>query len=91
MRFQSSAGSAARIWPSCRSAWTASTDMSTAAAPMIMPSATMKAILRNGSCGPIQWLARSHGVSHTPIAPITIAGTPIRAPTIMPAPKVEAE
>ena len=51
----------------------------------------MKAILRNGSCGPIQWLARSHGVSHTPIAPITIAGTPIRAPTIMPAPKVEAE
>ena len=33
--------------------------------------------------------ARSHGVSHTPMAPTTIAGTAMRAPTIMPAPSVD--
>ena len=79
----------------------ASSPMSTIAAPMIVPSAQMKAILRNGSCGPRNGVMcpvasfmpceRSHGVSHVPIAPTTIAGMPMRAPTIMPAPSVEAE
>ena len=34
---------------------------------------------------------RSHGVSAVPITPTTMAGMPMRAPTIMPAPSVEAE
>ena len=91
VRFQSSAGSACFDSPHCRTAETPSIDMSTIAAPRIMPSATMKPILRNGAFASSQPFARSHGVSHTPMAPTTIAGTPMRAPTIMPAPTVDAE
>ncbi len=93
VRFQSSAGGAVFPFDSLnvRAAETASFDMSTIAAPRIIPSATMNPIFRNGSCGPIHPLARSHGVRRRPIAPRKAAGIPIRIPTIIPAPSVDAE
>ena len=65
--------------------------MSTIAAPMIMPSAIRNVILRNGSPSWSQPIDTKYGTSAQPSSPPTIAGMPMRAPTTMPAPKVEVE
>ncbi len=58
---------------------------------MIVPSAMRKVILRNGSPGCSQPIATKYGVSATLMRPPQMAGMPMRAPTTMPAPNVEAE
>ncbi|MDT4828172.1 hypothetical protein FQZ97_615400 [compost metagenome] len=74
-----------------RHACASSSATSSAAAPMIMPSATRKVALRYGSPGASHPTDTNHGVSAQPARPPTSAAIPMRAPTIMPAPKVAAD
>ena len=64
---------------------------STKAAPMMVPSAIRNVILRNGSPGSSQPIETKNGCSAQLIRPPVTAGMPMRAPTTMPAPKVEAD
>ncbi len=61
------------------------------AAPMIMPSAIRNVILRNGSPGCSQPIETKYGIIAQPTSPPTSAAMPMRAPTIMPAPNVDAD
>ncbi len=65
--------------------------MSTMPAPKIIARPTRNPTLRNGSFAPRTPAARSDGVSRPPTAAITIAGTPMRDPTIRPAPTVDPD
>ena len=66
------------------------TTRSTIAAPMIVPSAIRNVILRKGSVGCSQPIDTKNGFSAWLSSPPTSAGMPMRAPTIMPAPNVDA-
>ena len=90
---QTSVACGARLWRSRKRAiaWRKISVRSTIAAPMIMPSAMMKPILRNGLPGSSQPISFNQGVSHRPTAPMTAPETAMRQPTIMPAPMLAAE
>ena len=65
--------------------------MSTIAAPMIQPSAIRNMIFRGGSPACSQPIEMKYGLSRMPMTPPVTAARPMRAPTTMPAPKVEVE
>jgi hypothetical protein len=65
--------------------------MSRMAAPMIRPRPMRKVILRKGSPGCSQPMLTNRGISSVPVRPATSAGTPMRAPTSKPAPRVEVD
>ena len=73
------------------SARTKMSSMSTIAAPMIVPSAIRNMILRGGSPACSQPIETKYGFSRMPATPPVTAARPMRAPTTMPAPKVEVE